>query len=684
MGLEWRWQVSQYDQSRAGSDPSNQHNALTEPLSQLAPPTEQPDTPLFARETLPPRVFRSTFQPGWTSSAPDEYERRRSPARRFGRTQLLIGVSIAVAATVLLTSTLIALGAFGARLSGGQPSSANTGASATQTAQAQQTSGQTASAIPAGIPTHFSFGLMNAPRDIGLMNDMRSRNGTAWDFRYQYLAGGVNTGHGWETWSQPSGAFATNYAQESANNHYIPTLVYYEMQQSTGTCDSCIESQRDLSNLNTPSVMAAYFANWRLLMQKLGAFGRPALVIVEPDLWGYMQRSALVASNGAAAIPASVAGSGDPDAAAYPNTAQGYAWTLLHIRDRYAPNAVLALHASNWATDDDIDTSTDPALDADGTAKSIAAFLATAGLSGNPAGVSTWDVLSNDVADHDSGQGAAWWDRTNQQYPNFTRYLTFAHTLSVQTKRWILLWQVPEGNQFFTTENNSQHHTQDNRAEYILGHIPDFARAGIAGVLFGPGNGGTMVADASHDGATNPHTIATYQCDHCNTHISLYADDDGGYLRLFVGAYYRHGPLQLANPAVWTPPPAPDLASIATATPLPAGTCEGTPTGAIGKTTASPNSVAAGNTVSITTYITLSCNTLALVDIEVFGIGVRVQNASLDRISFRAGQGQTVTIQMTIPQGTHPGTYSVKVGVFQAGWGVLYVWDDGTTSLTVK
>lgn len=399
--------------------------------------------------------------------------------------------------------------------------------------------------VPAGIPSHFSFGLMNTPSNISLMNDMRSRNGTAWNFRYQYLAGGVNTGHGWETWNQPSGAFATFYAEDSTNNHYIPVFVYYELLQSTGTCDACLESQRDLTNLKTSSVMAAYFINWRLLMQKLGTSSRPALVIVEPDLWGFMQQSSLSVNSGAAAVPASVASSGDADAAAFPNTAQGYAWALLHIRDRYAPHLVLALHVSNWSTGDDIDSSTDPTLNAEQIAKNTAAFLATSGLSGNPAGVSTWDVLSNDVADHDSGQGAAWWDRTNQKVPNFARYLTFAHTLSQQTKRWILLWQVPEGNQFFTTENNSQHHTQDNRAEYILGHVADFAHAGIAGVLFGPGNGGTTVDDASNDGVTNPPAIASYQCNHCNTNLSTYPDDDGGYLRIFVGAYYQRGPLRL-------------------------------------------------------------------------------------------------------------------------------------------
>src|ERR1051326_7872636 len=63
---------------------------------------------------------------------------------------------------------------------------------------------------PAGT-NHFAFGVDSHPGDVQYMNDMRSKNGTAFDYRYQYVSGGVNTGHGWETWNTPSGAFATLY-----------------------------------------------------------------------------------------------------------------------------------------------------------------------------------------------------------------------------------------------------------------------------------------------------------------------------------------------------------------------------------------------------------------------------------------------------------------------------------------
>jgi hypothetical protein len=404
--------------------------------------------------------------------------------------------------------------------------------------------------VPAGFPNYFSFGVMSNPGEAPILDAMRSQNGTAYAFRYQYLTGGVNTGHGWETWNQPAGQYATNYMNESYQNGYIPAFAYYEICLSNGVNPGSYcgghNLQQDTSNIDNPSTMNAYYANWALLMQRIGAFGHPVLVIVEPDFWGFMQ-NATNGSDNAADVPASVNSSGYPDAAGFPDTVQGFAWALLHMRDKYAPNAILALHASCWASGNDIATSTSPNLNVTAMVQQEAAFLNSAGLVGNPAGVSSWDVLSNDVADFDSGQPGSrgWWDRYNKTFPNFARYLSFISQLSQATNRRVVMWQVPMGNQYFDTMNNSPGHYQDNRAEYILGHVQDFANAGVIAVLFGPGNGGTMNTDAMHDGVTNPAPISTYECNMCNNHVSSYPDDDGGYLRIFVGQYMQN-PLPLS------------------------------------------------------------------------------------------------------------------------------------------
>lgn len=399
--------------------------------------------------------------------------------------------------------------------------------------------------LPATLPHHVGFGIMSGPDQLAYLNAMRAASGTTWDYRYQYLAGGVNTAKGWGTWESPAGSFATSYVQQSASNGYIPCFVYYMLRQSNGPVGPD-EAGTDLAHLADAATMRAYYADWTLLMRVVGAWHKTAVVIVEPDLWGYIERQALWhGNNSAAGVPASVASSGNPDAQRLPNTAQGFAWTLLRIRDRYAPNALLALHASPWGTGVDLLRDPRASIDVDALTRQQAYFLRTAGLAGTPEGISTFDVLSNDIADHDSGQSGIWWDPYNRTLPNFARYLEYAQTLARAAGRWIVLWQVPVGNQYFATEDNSPGHTQDNKAAYILGHVADFARAGIMAVLFGPGNDGTQVYDTRADGITNPAPSRTYACDRCNDHLSAYADDDGGYLRLFVALYYRHGAVAL-------------------------------------------------------------------------------------------------------------------------------------------
>ena len=96
--------------------------------------------------------------------------------------------------------------------------------------------------------------------------------------------------------------------QESATNGYMPAFVYYNMLQSSGPSGGS-EAGNDLAHLASPATMQAYYADWALLMHKIGAFGKPVLVIVEPDLWGYIEQAAARAGteSSGASISASVA-----------------------------------------------------------------------------------------------------------------------------------------------------------------------------------------------------------------------------------------------------------------------------------------------------------------------------------------------------------------------------------------
>src|SRR5207253_2115012 len=104
-------------------------------------------------------------------------------------------------------------------------------------------------------------------------------------------------------------------------------------------------------------------------------------------------------------------------------------------------------------------------------------------------------------------------------------------------------WQVPVGNQYYLTMNNTCGHYQDNVAPYFIAHAGDLYAAGLIAVLFGAGNAcQTNNTDAQGDLVTNnggaPTTDTLGYCSACNVHASAYTDDDGGYLRTFVGEYY--------------------------------------------------------------------------------------------------------------------------------------------------
>jgi hypothetical protein len=410
--------------------------------------------------------------------------------------------------------------------------------------------------------TRLEFGLENAPDELNWMTG----SGIPWGYRGQYLAGGVNTGNGWPTWqdrSLPPGQFALDYMRASNARGYIPVLDYYQLLQSTPSAGGD-ERSRDYSNLTNAATMRAYYGDFTLLLDRARQFGGQVVVHVEPDLWGYLEMIAKDGRTDAGGVAASVASSGFAELAGLPDTVAGFADGLLRLRDRHAPNAVMAIHASMWGTYTDIASAT-RAVDTVGLAAEEAAFLNSAGVASNPYG-STWDVVFHDIDDHAAGWWEAtgqtnasfthWWDPTNRSLPNFTRWLQFIGELRTRTQRPQVVWQVPMGNQYFLTMDNTCGHYQDNVGPWMIAHPDALLSAGIIGVIFGAGNAcQPTYTDARHDGVTNgpgrPTTDLAGWCDACNTHVSVVSDDDGGYLRVFVADYYAKHPLVPIRGGYW-------------------------------------------------------------------------------------------------------------------------------------
>src|SRR5438270_4494548 len=136
--------------------------------------------------------------------------------------------------------------------------------------------------LPLGWPHHLLLGVTDSPGDAHHLAQHASV-----DARYQYLSGGVNTGHGWATWN-PDGTFVSLYVRESIAANEIPVFSYYQLLQSTPSTGSS-EQQRDLSNLRNRATMTAYWRDYELVLRRVAASAHGHLVVIhiEPDLWGY-------------------------------------------------------------------------------------------------------------------------------------------------------------------------------------------------------------------------------------------------------------------------------------------------------------------------------------------------------------------------------------------------------------
>ncbi len=353
-------------------------------------------------------------------------------------------------------------------------------------------------------------------------------------FRYQYLAGGVNTGAGWTTWAA-NAQFPTNYIRESANNRLTPVFSYYMLRPSTPG-NAMSEADGDLANLGNASTMAAYYGDLKLFFQRAGTQTATVTILhVEPDLWGYIQQRY---GDDAAAAPARVGASGMAELAGLADNAAGFAQAVVKLRDTYAPNVLLAYHLSLWGTKVDPLYSKPADAQLDALAARSAAFFNSlhAGFDLSFAEYSDRDAA---VATVQSGRDA-WW------YPaDFARNVRYLAKFSALTQKRIVVWQIPLGNTKMRAVNNTRNHWQDNKVEWLLddpgrANLSAYARAGVVGFLFvRGGNGATSAYDAAGDGVTNPAPI------NGNTRDSLSADDDGGYFRERAAAYYAAGGVAL-------------------------------------------------------------------------------------------------------------------------------------------
>ena len=194
---------------------------------------------------------------------------------------------------------------------------------------------------------------------------------------------------------EPGGSFASMYVQDSWSHGITPVFSYYMMLQSKpGGGD---EQHADLANMRNASTMAAYWRDVELLFARIHG-AKPVVVHVEPDLWGYLQQA------GQAAL------------------ARGFAQKWVQLRNRLAPNVILAYHMSGWGTNHDIVYERPPDATVRAYAASSAAFYRSLR--------AHFDISFEDFSDRDAGfyekiQGNA---KTWFTPADFRRHLLYAQT----------------------------------------------------------------------------------------------------------------------------------------------------------------------------------------------------------------------------------------------------------------
>ncbi|MBF6599352.1 MAG: hypothetical protein IVW36_02440 [Dehalococcoidia bacterium] len=383
--------------------------------------------------------------------------------------------------------------------------------------------------LPARWPSSMlQLGMADSPGDAASLRQM-----APFAFRYQYLAGGVNTGSGWANWNA-NGAFVTNYIQDSVANGMTPVFSYYMIAQSSPG-NGQDESTGVYDNLQNAATMTAYYNDLKLFFQRAGAYpGNTVVLQVEPDLWGFIEQRA--SNDDAGSVPARVSSTGLPELAGLPETFAGFAQAVARLRDRYAPNVLLGYHVSTWGTGNDIALSNPPDATVDALGQKAARFFNSLG--------GSFDIAFAEFSDRDAafkqfqyGDGAAsWWDAGD-----FAREARFLAQFVAVSRKRVVMWQVPLGNTKMRAMNNTWDHYQDNRVEWLLddpsrANLNAYVQAGVVAFLFGRGaDGATCACDAAGDGVTNPAPIDG------NTGTSTSADDDGGFFRQKAAAYYSAG-----------------------------------------------------------------------------------------------------------------------------------------------
>ena len=322
---------------------------------------------------------------------------------------------------------------------------------------------------------------------IGMGNDLAADHnmdgaytlGVTLDLHYAYLVGLPSKG-GWPDWN-PGGAFV-NVLSDAASTHGVTPMYTLYMMAANG--------DGNISVVTDDAFMGLYFQATKLLFQRIAMINGPAVVHIEPDFWGYVIQKS---KDGTAPVHI---GALAPDCAGVTEDFRGLGECYIRLRNKYAPNAAIGFHFSDWGADAPTSISFFQAVHAPET-----------------------DFITTDMLDRDAGcfeahtdpncqrGGTFYWDETNQTHPNFHDHLATVQQMTRGLGLPMLWWQVPLGVPSATPGGTAGHY-RDNRVHYIFAHTDEFIAAGGIGVVFG--TGAANQTDITTDGGQFKTAVTQY------------------------------------------------------------------------------------------------------------------------------------------------------------------------------
>jgi hypothetical protein len=308
-----------------------------------------------------------------------------------------------------------------------------------------------------GKPARLLVGLGSTDQ-----SDIATQGITPDIFERYLLGAGQNLESGWQTWNSPEGAYVNVVAGAADAVGAVPM---YSLYMSTA------RGEDNLAYLGDSAFMAQYWHLAKLLFQRLAIYGKPALVSVEPDFWGFVESQAPGGDPTKVAVQVTV----EPDCAAYANDLTGLAACHIHLARTYAPKARIGFPPSSWGA---------PSIDEN------IAFMKKVGVGGGD--FTVMQTVDRDAGCYEAGidsnctRPVSYWDESNATSPNFKEHLATAKKYRDGLGRPLIWWQTPLGAPS-NTPGGTANHYRDNRVHYFLTHPSELVAVGGVGVVFGAG-----------------------------------------------------------------------------------------------------------------------------------------------------------------------------------------------------